>query len=847
MFFFDTETVGYHGPIVLFQWAIDDGPVYLHEMWRESIDSTLALCEMAAHHLEGVIGFNLGFDWFHVQQCYTTLLLLKEKVGGDALPIDHIDLYATLEPEARFGPCIKPQTALDLMLHARKGPYQSTMQRGDIRIRRVPTTIAQKLADYLGWAIPISDIHFAKFKDRKRRWIVYDIKNDIGEVIPGLQDVVLKFNPSSALKALAVEAGLANSEDEVILFDEVNISKKYPVVELGWAPFAMAHGKPGDFGSWNGAWPQVIRMHIDHWAFDPKAREYAEKDVIYTRGLYYHFDCPPCGDDDSILACMVGSVRWAGFSLDLPKLRALYEDVQSWLDECPYNFNSVPVCKTYLEQVLSDTEKVAIQGSTKKVILEEMLKWTLGSVCDVCGGLGVILDLNLQDGEKPCTDTRCKEGEIPNPDKPHPVAKRARFVLDFRRKQNEKTLYAKLIKAGRFHVDVNVIGTLSSRVSGGGGLNATGINKQFAVRDCFPLADGWFILCGGDFAGFEVTLMDAAYGDENLRRELTTRRKCIKCYHEEESHWPSPEKVARVTKELKGKREVVVDKTRGAECECKSCDENCTQETKIHALFGINFFEGMSYADILATKGLPEEQDRYSRSKNGLFALAYGGEAFTLMNRVGVSEECAQKGYEKFMTDFPTFAKERAKVKDAFEPVEQPNGLGSKPFWKRDPADFVESMFGFKRFFTLENLVLKALWQVCQKPPKEWYEIAEKVIRREERGAQSAVNAMRSALLGAIFGLQGANTRAAGNHKIQSAGAHLCKKLQCRMWNLQPAGIHAFLIKTMNIHDEIMAPVVEKLIVVLEKLVQEFVEEFRKEVPLLDIDWGSRLKSWAAK
>jgi hypothetical protein len=782
MIFFDTETCGFHGPIVLIQWAKDDGPIHIHEVWRTPIRETLDLIEVFTNHKEGVVGFNLTFDWFHICQTYTTLLLLQEKVGPDAWPLDHIEDYAVFEEQARGGPCVKPQTALDLMLHARKGPYQSTMNRGDIRIGRVPTIIAKDLAQELGDRIPLPDIHFARFKDPKRRWVVYDIKNDIGEILTDVKDVVLKFNPSAGLKALAVDAGLANDRDEVLLFEEVNISEKYKPVELGYAPFAMAIGKPGGFGSWEGAWPQVIALHIEHWAFDDMARTYARDDVKYTRGLYYHFGEPKCGDDDSILACMVGAVRWSGFALDIERLKALHAETVKFLSNVPYNFNSTNVVRLYLEQVLDETEKLFIRDTTKKVILEELVTWTLGEICQECGGLGVLMDTKTQDGEKPCTDERCKGGEIPNPDKPHPVAARARMILDFRIKNYERKLYEKLIKAGRFHVDVNVIGTLSSRMSGKGGVNAQGINKQKAVRICFPLADGDFILSGGDFAGFEVTLMDAAYGDPQLREDLCSRRPCIHC---------------------------------------------------------------VSYADILATKGLEEEKDKYSRSKNGLFALAYGGEAYTLMTRVGVSEEAAMKGYEKFMKQYPTFAKERAKLKNAFEPVSQPNGLGSKPKWSRDPDRYVESMFGFKRFFTMENRVIKALWEICQHPPKRWLHIKKKVTRYEKE--QKTIHAVRSALLGAIFRTQGANTRAAGNHKIQSAGATLTKRLQRRCWDLQPCGVGPFQLKTMNVHDEIMIPVVEELVDPLASLVQDFVVEHKAQVPLLEIDWGKRLKSWAEK
>ena len=825
MFFFDTETIGFHGPAVLIQWAIDDGLVHLHEVWRSPIQETMDLIEAAVEHKDGIIVFNAAFDWFHVCQLYTTLLLLKEKYGGDIWPIHFVEEYAILEPKARAGPCLKPQSCLDLMLHARKGPYQSTMQRGDIKVKRVPTAIAQLLADELSRRIPLSDIHFAKFKDHKRRWVLYDVKNDLGEVIPDFKNVVLKFNPSSGLKALAVDMGIAKDADEVIHFNEIDITKTAPVKEMGYAPFAMAIGSPGGYGSWNGAWPQVIEMHVEHWAYNDRAREYATNDVLYTREIWRRFGCPETGDDDSELACMVGAVRWSGFALDLPSLKKMHADCVKFLASVPYNFNSVQVCRKYLEQVLDDVEKLVIQDSTKKHILEEMSKWTLGDVCEDCGGLGVIEDTTTQDGEQKCE--HCDEGLVPNPDKPHPVAKRARLILDFRRTNNEKALYEKLIIAERFHVDVSVIGTLTGRNAGAGGLNATGINKQKAVRGCFPLADGKFVLCGGDFAGFEVTLMDAEYGDPQLRIDLTSRRPCIHC---------------------SDKCHTACGGNGCDDCDggtCKACDENCTQETKIHALFGVNFFEGMTYEDILATKGLPEEHDKYSRAKNGLFAVAYFGEAYTLQNRVGVSEKMGINGFQKFLERYPVLAKKRNVIIRRFSPVSQPDGLGTKPDWVQDPDEYVESMFGFKRFFTMENLVLKELWKICQDPPRHWYRIKEKVVRREKE--QTVVGATRSALLGCMFQLQGANTRAAGNHKIQSAGAFLAKRLQRLIWDLQPCGIHAFLLKTLNIHDEIMVPCVKPLVKKLGDLVTSFKMKWREHVPLLDIDWGSFLKSWAEK
>ena len=145
MIYLDTETCGLHGPAVLIQYAINDSDVVLFEPFKSSIRETINLIEFFTQEI--VCGFNLTFDWFHICQLYTTLKLLK--VGDNKLPIDYINEYAELEPLARDGPCIKPKSAFDIMLHARKGPYQSTMDRKDIRIRKVPSDLAMPLAKEL--------------------------------------------------------------------------------------------------------------------------------------------------------------------------------------------------------------------------------------------------------------------------------------------------------------------------------------------------------------------------------------------------------------------------------------------------------------------------------------------------------------------------------------------------------------------------------------------------------------------------------------------------------------------------------------------------------------------------
>lgn len=780
MIHFDTETCGLHGPIVLVQYAEDDGSIHLHDTWLKPVSDTLDLFEWLASNV--VCGFNLSFDWFHVCQMYTTMLLLDKSKPPD------IEEYAVVEERGRFGPCIKPAGALDLMIFARKGPYQSTMNRSDIRIKRVPTALAHDLSVELDKRVPLKDLYFARYKDPKRRWQVYDIHNDLGDMVPDLKDVVLKFAPSSALKALAQDAlGV-----ETVKFLDIEPPAYAKPVELGYAPFCTAIGTPDD---WKGAWPEHIRTHIAHWEINEKAREYATDDVVYLQKLYMFFNQPKPNDDDSIATCMVGAARWRGFAIDIPRIQELRQLAEERVASVSFKFTSVEVCKTYLIEHMSETERLIVKGSTKASVLEEIEKWRVEEVCGACAG----------DGCKECVDGLIKT------DKLHPAAERAREILDARHAKKEIETYDKLINAGRFHASLNVFGALSGRMSGGDGLNAHGIKASKEVRRCFPLADGDLTLSGGDFVSFEIGLMDAAYNDPKLREDLLRTHKCIECLGEG----------------------------------CNDCKGTGEDTYKIHGLFGESVFPGMSYFDILKTKGTGEG-DKYSRAKRGVFAMAYGGNDYTLQDRVGIDEESAAKAYANWVKRYIVWGKEREKIFNMFCSMKQPGGLGTRVEW-HEPEPFIESMYGLKRYFTLENSICEALFNLAEKPPKAWTNIKMRVTRRQDRGDQTVAGALRSAVFAAAFQVQAANMRAAANHVIQSSGASLTKMLQCEIWSLQPPGIHSWRVQPLNIHDEIMCPALPTLKNQLQDIVDSFVTKHKVRVPLLGIDWSSNLKTWADK
>lgn len=842
--YLDVESCGLHGLPVTIQYAFDDGPIEIWNFWTNPISESLSLLNEIAEC--EVIGFNLAFDWFHLCKIYTTLLVTRQKKGADAYPVDHIDDIAVYEEMARNGPCYKPKGAFDVMLHARKTEFQITMERSDIRIRKVPTKLAFALAGELEKRVVLEAILFARSSNRfAPRWKVMDRSKADGTYDPDFKDVLLKFKASVALKALA---SYALGVEEVTLFADVDVPKSYRPVEHGYAPFALAVGKPG---KWKKAWPEVIGYHIAHWNTNTQAREYAKKDVHYTRELYKYFKEPPLNDDDSVLACMVGAVRWRGYAIDIPGIKALRAEAVRKKQEYPTAPKQV---KAYLMQVMGPAECMVLQGGTQKVILEAIAA-QVDQDCPSC----LVFKEMWGDYDKECTDCKGK-GKLTSL-----ASVRAKNVLAARGADKEIELYDKLLRAGRFHASFKVIGTLSSRMAGADNLNAQGIKKTNDVRSKFPLAFGGMVLVGGDFSGFEVVLADAAYNDLVLRKDLMT---CELCRDEQVALVNGGELVKeflptldhylkwRKKDEAKAAAKAAEDGTEYIpKCEseianeslkkgfaCKKCGS--TKRMKIHALFGVNVYPNMTYDDIKATDGGPNGvEDKYTKCKSAVFAMMYGGEGFTLQSRLGVSAEVANAAYQRFTQKYPGVGIARKTVIDKFCSIRQEGGPGSKIIWS-DPAEYVESLLGFRRFFILENRIVKTLYQIAESPPKEWNDLKIKVVRRDRE--QTAAGAVRSALFGACFGMQAGNMRAAANHEIQSSGAQITKFVQRRIWDLQPHGCCAWVVQPCNIHDEILCPTKPDHVSQVRETVYNAVEEFRGRVPLIEMEW-KQMRDWAGK
>jgi hypothetical protein len=796
-YYIDTETCGLHGLAVLIQWAYEDGDIHLHNVWDVPVSHTVKLIE---DFCEGTcVFFNAAFDWFHLCKIYTMWRLLPQ----DAIPSDLPEKVLTeAERDARDGPCLKPKSTVDLMLHSRKGQYQTLMSRHDVKIPKVPTALAEPLRNHLEELIELDGILFAGKKNPNApKWSVYDRvkRGKEDQVDPNFKDVVLKFKPARGLKFLAEHCLGLNTEFNS--FKEVYPERPRKIVELGYAPFALAVSSPDiEWKAWEKsgklqgqAWPALIHYDIEHWRTNEEARRYARDDVKYTRLLDENFGFPEKDDNDSVLACMVAAVRWHGFEIDADAITELHAKSEGVLASSPVNIDRPSEVKNYIREVMDDSEATLIDSSTKKAHLEKIRADHVVSPDDVDPELGGELCVRcFGEGKEGGVDCPRCEGRGYLLEGPTLASKRADEILKCKAAAKEKDLYVKLLKAGRFHAAFKVIGTLSSRMAGGEGLNAQGIKGSEEVRSAFPLKWEGMELCGGDFDGFEVTLADAVFKDEKLHNDL-----------------------------LAGK--------------------------SIHTMMAKQIYPDKTEDEIKASKNYKDggDVDMYTRGKQAVFATLYGGDANTINKKLSIKKKIADAAFDGFQNEYPGIKRTREKIAEDFQALEQHGEIGTGRISYKEPAEYVETFLGFRRYFTLENKIAKALYDLASDLPKPWRKLGFTVVRRDRE--QTPAGAVSSALYGAAFQIQASTIRAANNHLIQSPGAMITKALQRKIWDLQPHGINEWVVAPINVHDEVLSVTKPEMVEEVTKVVVGVVESFRDRVPLIGMDWVRSMENWAGK
>lgn len=799
-FYIDTETCGFHGLATLIQYAYEDGDVVLHNLWDVPVEETIALIKRFTQ--KTCVFFNATYDWFHICKVFTMWSLLPQKETPRNIPMD---VLVKAERDARDGLCIKPKNVLCLMMHSRKGEFQTLMSRHDIRVTKVPTALAEPLRNKLENLVEFDGILFAGRKNPNApKWGIYDrIKRGKEDSVdPNFKDVVLKFKPARGLKYLAEHCLKLNPEFHTFrdVYPERGGKK---LAELGFAPFALAvSSKEKGWKVWdkNGklkgrAWPALIHHDIEHWRSHEEARRYARDDVAYTRLLDEYFGFPEPGDNDSVLSCMVAAVRWHGFTVDVEKVTELLRESKRVLAASPVNINKPTQVKRYIREVMDESEATLIDKSTKKANLEKIRADYVvdptsddfdadlgGELCVRCMGTG-------QEATGKCP--RC-EGRGFLPAGPTLASRRADEILKCKAAAKEVELYEKLLIAGRFHAAFKVIGTLSSRMAGGEGLNAQGIKGSVEVRGSFPLKWEGMILCGGDFDGFEVTIADAVFGDKKLH-------------------------------------------------------ENLLAGVSIHTMMAEKIYPDKTRDQIKASKGFKDggDVDMYTRGKQAVFATLYGGDANTINKKLSIPKKIAEAAFDAFQNEYPGIKQTRERIAEDFSALKQHGEVGTGHISYKEPAEYVETFLGFRRYFTLENRIAKALYDLASNVPRSWRQLEYKVVRRDKE--QTPAGAVSSALYGAAFQIQASTIRAANNHLIQSPGAMITKELQRKIWDLQPHGVNEWVVAPMNVHDEVLSVTRPDAIDAVTDVVVRTVESFRPQVPLIGMDWVKSMESWAGK
>lgn len=338
MIFLDSETAGFLGPSIIWQWAEGEtGEIHVHHAWDRPVGETLALFEMFVAN--EVCAFNLPFDWYMVNKDYNVLRLFDDYSRPPTL-----EEWKRKELRgSREALCLKPQGALDLYLHGLKGPMQVLMNRDPIVIRRVPVVLAELLCKTLSERVSFHEIFFQYGKS----WYV-DPQHD-----PAFPDIVLSFGATAALKPVIRFIFGIETEDFPIP------SELLPEDEDEWYPW------------WNNCkWPEKLPALVAYWRGEKPLR-YAIDDVRHLQRLFVHWGRPGFQEDDSILAVSVAATRWRGFALDRPKIEALLPEQELLRESAP---RSPAAVLSGLRPLLSPVEALAIKD-TKGETLEAIERW----------------------------------------------------------------------------------------------------------------------------------------------------------------------------------------------------------------------------------------------------------------------------------------------------------------------------------------------------------------------------------------------------------------------------------------------------------------------------------------
>lgn len=779
--YFDTETMGLYGPAVILQAQFGDDKPFIHDLWNSTVSATRGVISRIVECR--AVAHNLTFDWQKISQFYNAATALERQFGPSTRPIYHLANMSDVIYNARQDFCLKPPAAVCTLLLCQKQIGGASLATKEIRVRKIPADVAPFVADLLNKHTDLPEIMFAR-RQPGDRWVT--ALSDEGEE---WLDVALRFAPSNALKDIA--RLVLGEEDTQKIGGEIQ-TPEFPY-ECGYAPYAKMLDEGDGFTTVdrrrsNGdkfqvrlpLWPRRLRDHLKFWTTPDTPQERYALDDIRLLRKLDEHLGCVATDFDSELSCQVASVRVAGFEIDPAKLEREIRSSTKAVESAEVNVDSHVQVRKYVSEALDPMEALVVADGCDKAKLKSIQRTFVLDEREVCCKSGC---------------PRCGGTGFVGPG-PMPVVDRAGHILNVRKHRKRKQLYDKLAVSKGAFPSFRVIGTKSGRMSGADGLNYHGIDGSREIREIFTLAEPGWVVCGGDMNSQELAIAAQVMNDSNLEADIA-----------------------------KGK--------------------------SLHGVFAAEA-SGLPYEQIMRHKEdkTTAEANWYKKAKICVYAILYGAASFNISLTLGCDVDEAEETIQKFFKKYPYMAEVRRAVRESLTCVRSdPDGRMTV---SQPNQDYVDSVFGYRRSFKCEFSVANILFQTMKslstpavKTRMEMFDSNRKVIRKDTKGPQPIKAAIASALYGAIFSVQGKIVRAALNHHIQSAGRTCTLRVQKRIWDdVQPVGIHPFLVKLLSVHDEIITTSAPENAIKIEKAVVSEMESLCETVPLLSLDWASNVGSW---
>jgi len=340
---------------------------------------------------------------------------------------------------------------------------------------------------------------------------------------------------------------------------------------------------------------------------------------------------------------------------------------------------------------------------------------------------------------------------------------------------------------GMVYPDFRVYGTTTNRMAGTSGINFQGIARDGDIRELVYCSQG------GDFDSLEIGIAASYFQDIQMLSDLD----------------------------------------RGVDLH--------TQTACLLKLLPMSYEEAMVLKvnkDIdLDTK--KKFKNARATGKKINFEILYFATSHKVADTLNIDEENAELLMkENFFKHYPQLLKTRDKYYKEICTADTTS-------WDRNSIQNmkieVQDAVGNSRYLLIEKEIANYFWKNSNSIAKEIGNGMEgKIVRQEVKGEQTYTNALHSALLGAVIGIQNSLYRQCGNFPIQSTGASITKALMVKIWKV-------FHIPMMNVHDEIMIPSdYESIYTEVKKTVDDFVAVNKTIVKHLSMSWTA-IKNWGEK